>query len=190
MNEETRLRLKLMAGLLDYPGTPGFWTRLAKRREDLRDLLPRLSPVIQTWETLGRDRLARIYVETFDFGPKTALYLTVHEMGDSRNRGAALLELTTLYRREGFEPPDEELPDFIPSLLELAAVASDETGMALYERLGQVAAQLSEALSPDHPYRPIFDALKDTLTYLAPVIPPSREETPDIDHLPYPVEYR
>jgi nitrate reductase delta subunit len=51
------------------------------------------------------------------------LYLTYYRHGDTRRRGMALLAFKTAYRAAGLEPAGAELPDYLPVVLDFAAVA-------------------------------------------------------------------
>ena len=67
--------------------------------------------------------VAQHYVETFDLRRRSALYLTYYRHGDTRRRGMALLAFKTAYRAAGLEPAGAELPDYLPVVLDFAAVA-------------------------------------------------------------------
>jgi nitrate reductase delta subunit len=67
--------------------------------------------------------LAATYVETFDFRRRCCLYLTYYTHGDTRARGQALVEFAAAYRSAGVALDGGELPDHLPAVLELAAVA-------------------------------------------------------------------
>jgi nitrate reductase delta subunit len=67
--------------------------------------------------------VAQHYVETFDLRRRSALYLTYYRHGDTRRRGMALLAVKTAYRAAGLEPAGAELPDYLPVVLDFAAVA-------------------------------------------------------------------
>jgi nitrate reductase molybdenum cofactor assembly chaperone NarJ/NarW len=67
---------------------------------------------------------AATYVETFDLSRGCSLYLTYYRHGDTRERGLALTALVDTYRSGGWQVTPGELPDFLPALLELAAVQS------------------------------------------------------------------
>ena len=73
--------------------------------------------------------LAAEYVELFDLRRRCCLYLTYYTCGDTRKRGAALLEFAAAYRRAGLSIVDGELPDHLPAVLELAA--HDDGGWVL-----------------------------------------------------------
>jgi nitrate reductase delta subunit len=67
--------------------------------------------------------VAQHYVETFDLRRRSALYLSYYRHGDTRRRGMALLAFKTAYRAAGLEPAGAELPDYLPVVLDFAAVA-------------------------------------------------------------------
>lgn len=66
---------------------------------------------------------AATYVETFDLRRGTCLHLTYYRHGDTRERGMALAALVDAFRAAGYGTVPGELPDYLPALLELAAVA-------------------------------------------------------------------
>ncbi|MBX6750609.1 MAG: nitrate reductase molybdenum cofactor assembly chaperone, partial [Micromonosporaceae bacterium] len=67
--------------------------------------------------------VAQHYVSTFDLRRQCALYLTYYRYGDTRKRGMALLAFKAAYRSAGFEPTDAELPDYLPLVLDFAALS-------------------------------------------------------------------
>ena len=67
--------------------------------------------------------VAQHYVTTFDLRRRCALYLTYYRYGDTRKRGMAMLTFKAAYRSAGFEPTDSELPDYLPMVLDFAALA-------------------------------------------------------------------
>ena len=66
--------------------------------------------------------VAQHYVATFDLRRRCALYLTYYRYGDTRKRGMAMLAFKAAYRAAGFEPTDSELPDYLPLVLDFAAL--------------------------------------------------------------------
>jgi nitrate reductase delta subunit len=68
------------------------------------------------------DEVARHYVETFDLRRRCALYLTYYRYGDTRKRGMAMLAFKAAYRAAGLEPSEDELPDYLPLVLDFAAL--------------------------------------------------------------------
>ena len=66
--------------------------------------------------------VAQHYVQTFDLRRRCALYLTYYRYGDTRKRGLAMVAFKTAYRDAGFVPTDDELPDYLPMVLDFAAL--------------------------------------------------------------------
>ena len=66
--------------------------------------------------------VASHYVEVFDLRRRCALYLTYYRYGDTRKRGMAMLAVKAAYRDAGFEPAADELPDYLPMVLDFAAL--------------------------------------------------------------------
>ena len=64
--------------------------------------------------------VAQHYVETFDLRRRCALYLTYYRYGDTRKRGMAMIIFKTAYRDAGFAPSEDELPDYLPMVLDFA----------------------------------------------------------------------
>ncbi|HEX7353954.1 MAG TPA: nitrate reductase molybdenum cofactor assembly chaperone [Mycobacteriales bacterium] len=67
---------------------------------------------------------AQHYVQTFDLKRKCALYLTYYRYGDTRKRGMSMVAFKMAYRRAGLTPCDSELPDYLPMVLDFAALGS------------------------------------------------------------------
>lgn len=196
VGDPRRLLLKAAAFLLGYPDER-FWALLPEVTAALAEQgdtapAPDLRRVSQTLRGADHAALEALYVQTFDFSDSTTLYLTAHELGDNRQRGAALLELRYLLRAGGFEPDGAELPDYLPLLLEFVACAPpDLETVALESRLAAACAHIEDQLMNDHPYRPIFVALRALLP--EPARPSAAEEVSrdgsDTGVLPFPIEF-
>lgn len=68
--------------------------------------------------------VAQHYVATFDLRRRCALYLTYYRYGDTRKRGMSMLTFKSAYRAAGYEPTEAELPDYLPLVLDFAALTS------------------------------------------------------------------
>jgi nitrate reductase delta subunit len=99
----------------------------------------------------GPPELCARYVADFDLCGPTSLNLTYHRFGDSRRRGRALIALKRLLREAGWELAHWELPDYLPLLLELAAVDPD-VGLPLLAEyrveINAIRSALQERRSP------------------------------------------
>ncbi len=118
---------RVLARLLDYPS------------DELLAALPELLTVLRDEAALSGSRLAELeglvlrlargdryavqaaYVETFDRGRATSLHLFEHVHGDSRERGPALVDLARTYEQSGLYFSGQELPDYLPAVLEFAS---------------------------------------------------------------------
>lgn len=112
--------------------------------------------------------LQRHYVDAFDFTKQCSLHLTYHVHGDRRQRGMAMLQLKESYRDAGFEPPGDELPDYLPLMLEFAALTPDGTGCGLLED-HRVSIELIRAglKREESPFAPLLDVVASGLGRLS-----------------------
>ncbi|GAA3683083.1 nitrate reductase molybdenum cofactor assembly chaperone [Nonomuraea antimicrobica] len=146
------------AHLLAYPDER-FWRRLPLIREAAE---PHFGTFLELASALGPAELAPHYVETFDLQRRCCLYLTYYADGDTRRRGESLARLKLRYRAAGWDLLDDELPDFLPVMLEFAAL--DPSGAALIEehRVG-LELLLTALAERDSPYRHVIGTVCATL---------------------------
>ena len=105
-------------------------------------------------------KLAQHYVQTFDLGKRSALYLTFYSLGDQRDRGLALLRLKKLYRAAGLPLEGSELPDYLPVMLEFAAVAPQGRGDLVLREHRAALELVHLSLREQHsPYADVLDAI-------------------------------
>lgn len=133
---------------------------LLDRRAELSELirtLPKgrsrdaLRRFVDWWTPMPPLALAKAYVETFDLGKRCSLYLTWYVYGDRRQRGQEFVRLKRLYEAAGFRLMDRELPDYLPLMLEFAALEPIAGGAVLRESrvaLELLWAALRDASSP------------------------------------------
>ncbi|MGE5760459.1 MAG: nitrate reductase molybdenum cofactor assembly chaperone [Gemmatimonadota bacterium] len=102
--------------------------------------------------------VAQHYVETFDLRRRCALYLTYYRYGDTRTRGMSMLTFKTAYRAAGFIPTDDELPDYLPMVLDFAALSARGESMLRAHRadLELLRRALGQAGTP---YADVVDAV-------------------------------
>ena len=122
--------LRIAALVLDYPDAEllAQAPRLlaAARALPERDGGPELAALLEHRERIGPDAAQEEYVATFDFHKRAALHLSYYRDGDRRQRGATLLGLKRRLREAGLELQRGELPDYLPVLLEFAALVPAE----------------------------------------------------------------
>jgi nitrate reductase molybdenum cofactor assembly chaperone NarJ/NarW len=112
--------------------------------------------------------LSARYVLTFDRSRRRTLHLTYYTDGDTRRRGQSLLTWQRLYRTHGWQPPADELPDFLPLALEFAARCPEPGRRALREH--RAALELLRLALRDHrsPYADVLEAVCRTLPGASP----------------------
>lgn len=200
MDEQSQVLLAIASRVLNYPTVDYFqdMSDIANALEEELDsaaVRQKVNNAIQPLYQMPLQQLKELYVETFDLKEKTGLYLTAHELGDSRKRGVELIALQNLIQNAGFLFRIDELADYIPMLYEfLAAVEADETTDRLSVRLSLVTERIRKFLPDDNLYKPIFNTLMDVVFQQ-----PSSEdlekmeqsrEKPDLDPMPYPLMYK
>jgi nitrate reductase delta subunit len=104
------------------------------------------------------DEVAQHYVQTFDLRRRCALYLTYYRYGDTRKRGLAMVAFKTAYRDAGFVPSEAELPDYLPMVLEFAAL-SDRGRRLLRARRGDVELLRRALARAESPYEDVVTAV-------------------------------
>jgi nitrate reductase molybdenum cofactor assembly chaperone NarJ/NarW len=200
MTNEEKAILVIMSRVLDYP-QEHYREEYTLIKELVnseissstrrKEIVERLKPLYET----PLIELQRLYVETFDYKEATGLYLTAHELGDSRKRGGALIKLQKMVCEAGFEYEGKELVDYIPMLLELLANAPDvENFRRLSRRMSVAIHRIATNLPNGNPYSQVTDILTK-FVFEAPeaeeinLLENQREEA-DLDEMPYPLTYQ
>lgn len=120
--------------LLDYPDEASFNERVAAAEEALAALPEAVASQLGTFTQVARERgtraLAEHYVATFDQRRRCCLYLSYYAVGDTRHRGAAILAFKEALAGAGFELERDELPDYLPLVLEASAQAAAHLAQA------------------------------------------------------------
>jgi nitrate reductase delta subunit len=81
-------------------------------------------------------QLVTAYVDLFDFRRRCCLHLTYYTAGDTRKRGEALVLFAAAYKAAGLQVIGGELPDYLPAVLDLAAVHDDGWRLLRENRVG------------------------------------------------------
>ena len=149
---QARLTLRVLAHLLRYPDA-AFRAHTAEMQQALRTeaalpaaRLAELDALLRHLATQPALDIESEYVELFDRGRRTALHLFEHVHGDSRDRGPAMIDLIQTYEKAGLFLGPNELPDYLPVVLEFA---STQPPPQAREFMGEIA----------HIVRVIFSAL-------------------------------
>ncbi|MCX5330225.1 MULTISPECIES: nitrate reductase molybdenum cofactor assembly chaperone [unclassified Streptomyces] len=127
----------------------------------LREAAPQLREFVDHAALTPPQELAAHYVQVFDFKNRHSLYLSWWQDGDTRRRGMSLVRFKEVYRAAGLEFTGEELPDFLPAVLEFAA-RTGSTDLLTEHRDG--LEQLRSRLTGfGTPYASVLDAVCATL---------------------------
>jgi len=174
--------LRLLALLLDYPDE-----RLLAGREEVEHVLERLEPsprrdalaAFVDW-LYATDRLAleQEYVASFDFSKRTTLHLSFYTYGDRRQRGIAMLALKKRFAAAGLPLVDGALPDYLPAVVEFAALAPADEGA---EVLAQLRAGIEVVRAGLHDAGSSYALLLDALVAGMPKL--SRQERAALERL-------
>ena len=157
-------RYRVIAALLQYPD-PEWLEMIAEVRAYCRRL-----PAGRIRETIGAFldylesrsllRLQEIYTAVFDLNPATTLNMSWHLSEDGRKRAALLASLQQGYRCAGYEGPADELPDFLPAMVEFLAVCRDGRVPASFQRCLAAVEGLAHRLRQAAPaYADLLDLL-------------------------------
>lgn len=159
---------KILSALLEYP------------QQELLEVIPEIRDLLRAEKTLaekergvvenflshlqGDDLTQRQadYVQTFDLTPEHSLHLTHHLFGDEKGRGPALIDLAEYYKEFGLEAPDNELPDYLPMILEFASQLEAAEAQLFMSQTVKVLQQLAENLEKaDSPYAPLIRLIEN-----------------------------
>ena len=145
--------LRALAALLGYPST------------QLLEALPEIADVIARSPLLGADHRARLadlvrelrhgepltleerYVALFDRGRATSLHLFEHVHGESRDRGAAMVDLVAIYAKAGLRLNGDELPDYLPAVLEYLSCRTHDELRAMLGDCAHIVRKIGETLA-------------------------------------------
>ena len=155
---------KILSVLLTYPDQEflahldeieEIVTQLETTPEDQEALLG----FLRIWRGQSLLALQEDYVQTFDLTPDNTLHLTHHLFEEQdRNRGPSLIHLSEFFKSSGYEPVENELPDYLPLLLEYVSTLEDSLSARFFLReLNPAVVAIAENLEKiSSPYAPLL----------------------------------
>lgn len=182
---------RALGALISYPS------------DNLRQALPEIADVISRSTIIGKSQREELlalvgdlasgellskeekYVELFDRGRSTSLNLFEHLHEESRDRGAAMVELKRLYERAGLELGGGELPDYLPVVLEYLSCRELSEAREMLADCAHIIKAIAEALiARGSAYVAVMQALlviagKNPVAEASPVA--AREQAEDLD---------
>jgi nitrate reductase molybdenum cofactor assembly chaperone NarJ/NarW len=100
------------------------------------------------------------YIDAFDRGRSTSLYMFEHIHGESRARGEAMHKLLLRYRAHGLELEPGELPDFLPLFLEFLSTRPAKEAAKHLAEVADIVALIGRRLrARGAPHAPLLDAV-------------------------------
>lgn len=117
-----------------------------------------------SWEELTEN-----YVRWFDLADCTTLYLTYGIFGDNRERGPAFVKLKMEFAKAGFYIKENELPDYLPLILDFASIAELKSVQKVLAIHLKAMESLNEELNKQkNPYAHLVNACLMTIENLLP----------------------
>lgn len=169
--------LKILSLLLSYPRQE--WLCHLDEVQDYVNRQPEFAASLADFFVYlrGHDEieLQEGYVTTFDRNRNHSLHLFEHLHGEDRERGQAMVDLLQEYQSHGFEPLDNELPDYLPLFLEfLASIDAPEAENYLADAV-HVIAYIADNL---HKNESVYAVVMDAVVRLSPVPPEPLQVAP------------
>jgi nitrate reductase delta subunit len=166
--EAIRVVRQAAAVCLGYPGREEITSSEVIRAalaEQAPHQIAAFEPLLAYWQSCDLATIQTHYVDVFDLSRKHSLYLSYWTDGDTRRRGEVLAAFKQRYRRSGFlVDTGGELPDYLPMVLEYAAVVDPVDGTALLQEYRSSVELLRLALAESGtPYAGVMTAVCSTL---------------------------
>jgi nitrate reductase delta subunit len=120
------------------------------------------------------------HVRLFDRVRTLSLHLFEHAHGDSRARGAAMVDLVELYGRHGLDVTAKELPDYLPLVLEFLSLLPPADARAHLAETAPILAGIRDRLARrESAWTGAFDALLAIAGAPAAAAPAARDDEED-----------
>ena len=186
--------LRVLSALLGYPSA------------QMRGYLFEMSGILREEKALSDTRRAEVealiewlasadaldaeanYVELFDRGRATSLHLFEHVHGDARERGPAMVDLAQTYEKAGLYLAPDELPDYLPAVLEFVSTQPPREARAFLGEMAHIFNALFSALQQrESPYASVLGALLELAGESAKAVKLCDEQPLDVSWVEPPV---
>lgn len=162
MVEYDKEQCALLASLFAYPAQP--WLDIKKLRQIINEpfcvgIRQQIESFLDYAEQRSLEQLAEEYVMNFDFSENSNLDLTSLLCPDDRKRGPVLANLKSIYQKAQLAVDSNELPDYLPMVLEFLSVSDSASGREVMGIVGPGMEKLWEELKRNNsPYAPLLEA--------------------------------
>jgi len=181
--------LPLIARLLEYPEDAGLLAHLDEAfvevaAVDLPQVARRGLEDFLAWMRMSDPLVVQeSYVESVDRSRRGSLHLFEHVHGESRERGAAMIDLRQFYAERGYEMSGSELPDYLPVVLEFASAAPDAERRRFLAEIVPVVARIHAVHArAGSPWEPVLAA---ALVACGGTLEQSRAQVPETSPEPH-----
>lgn len=160
------LTFRVLSALLNYP-TPELKAEMVQAEQILRtegvltgSHLENVCAFLKQFQFVPQLEAESSYIDAFDRGRSTSLYLFEHIHGENRDRGQAMVRLLTRYRMHGLDLHCNELPDFLPLFLEFLSMCRPEEGRKYLSEVVDIIAMIGQRLRKrGASHGPLFEAI-------------------------------
>lgn len=164
---------KVLSILLTYPepdwlaALPELGAALENEAGFNGDAAPCLAPLFDFLDGSKLIALQENYVSTFDRNPSHSLHLFEHIHGESRDRGAAMIDLLQEYWKRDFDASTSELPDYVPLFLEFLSLLPADEALELLGDAVHVLAAIGRKLADNGSLYALVFQMLETLSPVA-----------------------
>ena len=107
-------------------------------------------------------KLQQNFTTAFDMNPSITLNMSYHLFGDGEKRAGIMVRLQQRYHAAGYDSPANELPDFLPLILEFLALRPDALVMDVFRQCcGGLDGLIERLREIAQPYADLLDLLAD-----------------------------
>jgi nitrate reductase delta subunit len=146
---------KIISAVLEYPeqelidNLPEIRAIVDESADIIAEEKAALTGFLDYLESMSLIELQKEYVKTFDFTPEHSLHLTHHLFGEEsdRDRGPALIDLTEMFKEYGVNMVTNELPDYLPLILEFASCLDENEATVFLSDVNKVLSLLAVNLT-------------------------------------------
>jgi len=158
---------KLTSLLLQYPKKEWLQkvSEMKRFTQTLEDSIVKdyLTSFLHYITSMSYVQLCEQYVKTFDFHGVATLNLTYSVFKNSRKRGQALVQLRKIFNESNLQMETDELPDYLPMILEFLAIADQDDATRLLKlHFNSIKKLEKDLVENDSPYHFLLKAILTT----------------------------
>jgi nitrate reductase delta subunit len=185
------LTFRVLSALLSYP-TPEVTAEAAQAERILRSEgiltgahLEDVCAFLRQIQLMPQLEAESAYIDAFERGRSTSLYLFEHVHGESRDRGQAMVRLLARYRMHGLDLHANELPDFLPLFLEFLSTCRPGEARTHLSEVADIVAAIGRRLRKrGAPHAAVLEAVASLAAHDAAQPAAALDESEERDDTP------